>query len=370
MRRRGAARRPCRDRSLSASAHPHVWVTMRSELDLRPGRLGHRRASCLDLRRHVLGVRDPGHRQQDARRSSPARSCSRWPRPTSSRSRTSTISPCAKVERQEGRLRRSAAADYYLDYKDRDPDAALHAAVQGAGEGARSCRSRSTIRPISSTSPSRRRIAVALVGAPAGLQADDAAVRRRWTPRWRSEARSSCAPTPSSIPSALPRRAVRQQDPGEMFREPYGRNMGRTTRQLVDRRHRDRRAPAGGRRDRCRAGAGPPFGVAAERAPAGAAVRPASSAGSWSSRPSSIKVLSGAIRAAKTDGSAALGAARRVVPLRHLPRRRPRPRQGGDLVLRGRQRRDLVARRRALLRVGAGAGAGRGRCSWASPRCS
>ncbi len=51
---------------------------------------------------------------------------------------------------------------------------------------------------------------------------------------------------------------------------------------------------------------------------------------------------------------------RPVVPLRHLSRRRSRSRQGGDLVLRGRQRGDLEARRGAVVRVGAAAGAGRG----------
>ena len=54
-------------------------------------------------------------------------------------------------------------------------------------------------------------------------------------------------------------------------------------------------------------------------------------------------------------------AVRPLVRLRHLPCRRSRPRQGGDLVLHGRQRGDLAARRRAVVRLGAAAGAGRGR---------
>ena len=37
---------------------------MRERTGLRPRWHGHRRPPCLDLRRHVLGVRDPGHRQQ------------------------------------------------------------------------------------------------------------------------------------------------------------------------------------------------------------------------------------------------------------------------------------------------------------------
>ena len=49
------------------------------------------------------------------------------------------------------------------------------------------------------------------------------------------------------------------------------------------------------------------------------------------------RLFSGTIRAAKNDGSAAWTLIRHFVCLRHLPRRRPRPRQGGDLVLSGRQ---------------------------------
>ena len=52
--------------------------------------------------------------------------------------------------------------------------------------------------------------------------------------------------------------------------------------------------------------------------------------------------------------------ARRIVSVRHLPRRRPRPRQGGDLVLSRRQRRDLAARHRAVVRLGTAAGVRRG----------
>ena len=51
---------------------------------------------------------------------------------------------------------------------------------------------------------------------------------------------------------------------------------------------------------------------------------------------------------------------RHRLPLRHLPRGRSRPRQGGDLVLRGRQRGDLEARRGAVVRLRDVAGDGRG----------
>ncbi len=54
-------------------------------------------------------------------------------------------------------------------------------------------------------------------------------------------------------------------------------------------------------------------------------------------------------------------AARHFVCLRHLSRRRPGPRQGGDLVLSGRQSGDRAARHRAVVRLRADAVAGGGR---------
>ena len=49
------------------------------------------------------------------------------------------------------------------------------------------------------------------------------------------------------------------------------------------------------------------------------------------------RMLSGSIRAAKADGTRGLGPDGHFVRLWHFPRRRPRSRQGGDLVLSGRQ---------------------------------
>ena len=43
-----------------ASAHPHVWVTMHTELVYAAGRLGHGRTPHLDIRRYVLGLCDDG----------------------------------------------------------------------------------------------------------------------------------------------------------------------------------------------------------------------------------------------------------------------------------------------------------------------
>ena len=57
----------------------------------------------------------------------------------------------------------------------------------------------------------------------------------------------------------------------------------------------------------------------------------------------------------------AVGAGRPVLRLRHLPRRRPRPRQGGDLLLHAGQRGGAEARHHALLRLGLPAGADRDR---------
>ena len=53
----------------------------------------------------------------------------------------------------------------------------------------------------------------------------------------------------------------------------------------------------------------------------------------------------------------AVDAGRPVLRLWHLPRRRPRPRQGGDLLLHARQRGGAEARHHALLRLGLPAGA-------------
>ena len=73
------------------------------------------------------------------------------------------------------------------------------------------------------------------------------------------------------------------------------------------------------------------------------------------------RMLSGTIRSAKTDGSAVWLLMGISFALRRFPCRGPRPRQGGDLLLPGRQRGDLEARHHALFCLRAAAGAGRGR---------
>ena len=81
--------------------------------------------------------------------------------------------------------------------------------------------------------------------------------------------------------------------------------------------------------------------------------------------------MSSTIRAAKSDGSAVWTLLGDLLCLRHLSRRRPRPRQGGDLVLSGRQPGDRAARHRAVVCLGAAAVAGRGgRSSGSAPGCS
>ena len=86
----------------------------------------------------------------------------------------------------------------------------------------------------------------------------------------------------------------------------------------------------------------------------------ASSAGCSPSRPSSTAHMSGMHPRRQDRRQRGVDAARHLVPLRHFPRRRARPRQGGDLVLSRRQRGNLAARRRAVVRLGAAAGVRRG----------
>ncbi len=62
--------------------------------------------------------------------------------------------------------------------------------------------------------------------------------------------------------------------------------------------------------------------------------------------------MSSTIRAAKTDGAAVWTLLAHLLCLRHLSRRGPRPRQGGDLVLSGREPGNRAARHRAVVRLG------------------
>ena len=60
---RRRARRPCRDRR--TGLRPSACLGDHAQRgDLWPGRDHHRHPSCLDLRRHVLGLRHSGHRQK------------------------------------------------------------------------------------------------------------------------------------------------------------------------------------------------------------------------------------------------------------------------------------------------------------------
>ena len=104
---------------------------------------------------------------------------------------------------------------------------------------------------------------------------------------------------------------------------------------------------------------GSPFGVGTPKSAPPRSPAPASSAGSWSSRPSSIRACP-ARSAPPRPTVRAVALLGLSFALRRLPCRRSRPRQGGDLVLRDRQPRDLVARRRTLVCFGDGAGDGRG----------
>ena len=135
---------------------------------LRRGRRRDRHPPRLDLRRHVLDLRDAGSRQQGEGQVHPrgAGAARRGQRHLAEGVR---LLHARAAERQEGRPQR--AGRLLSGIHRRAADAALHLAAQDAREGAEPRRRDRTIRPISSTSPSPRRSRCALVGAPAGLQA-------------------------------------------------------------------------------------------------------------------------------------------------------------------------------------------------------
>ena len=180
----------------SACAHPHVWVTMHSELVYAPDG-------------SVTGVRDAWTFDDMF---SAFATMGFQPRQTG-HSRAKTLQPLAKVNveslkdfdyftyakvdgKRKGRVREPT--DYWLDYdpKETRADAALHAAVQDAGEGEDRCRSKSTIRRSSSILAMAEDNPVALVGAPAQCKVD-----------WRKASRRSIfRPRCGSISNSLPPR--------------------------------------------------------------------------------------------------------------------------------------------------------------------
>ena len=116
-----------------ARAHPHVWVTMTAEVVYAPDGSDHRRAPCLDVRRHVLGLRDARDRDQGegqvhargigAARQGQYRSLKEYDYFT-----------YATADGKKAELT-DPLPDYWLDYKDQVLTLQFHAAVQEAGQG-------------------------------------------------------------------------------------------------------------------------------------------------------------------------------------------------------------------------------------------
>ena len=157
----GATAVPARD------AHPHVWVTMKSEIVYARGRHRDRHPPRLDLRRHVLDLRHAGSRQQGEGQVHPrgAGAARRGQRHLAEGIR---LLHARAGERQEGRVDRRRST---ISSNSRTgADAALHPAAEDAGESAKTSISKSTIRPISSTSRLPRRSRCALTGAPAACK--------------------------------------------------------------------------------------------------------------------------------------------------------------------------------------------------------
>ena len=130
----------------TASAHPHVWVTVKSELVYAPDGsvTGVRHAWTFDDMFSVFAIQ--GLESQEEGRVHPrgARAARRGQRHVAQGIRLLHL---RQGERQEGRVRRSAGRLLSrLRHQGDGADAVLHAAAQGAGEGegsvARSLRSR------------------------------------------------------------------------------------------------------------------------------------------------------------------------------------------------------------------------------------
>ena len=188
----GRACRPCRRRRAGARASACLGDDARANCVYAPDGTRHRRPPCLDLRRHVLGLRDAGHRQQEEGRVHARGACSRSPRSTSSRSRNSTTSPSRKINGKKVEFV-DPPSDYWLDYKDEIADAALHAAAEDAGEGA-GRRARNLRSVLFRRLLVARRTSGHAGRRAGGLQARRSRSRRRWTPRWRRSC-SSWRPT-------------------------------------------------------------------------------------------------------------------------------------------------------------------------------
>ena len=287
----------------SASAHPHVWVTMRSELVYGPdGTItGIRHAWTFDDMFSAFATQGIDSKQRGVFTREELEPLAKTNVESLKDFDYFTI---AKVNGKKADLV-DPPTGYYLDYKDQILTLHFTLAVEDAAEGAgppdRDLRS-SYFVDFSFEKDERGR-----AGRGTGRMQDARwRVRRRWTRQWRRSC-SSCRPTRSSVRRRHARRAVRQPYPGQMFlscAKGAGWRAWSAPRAVSDRRRRDRRGPAGRRCHRRGAGAG--HARSGWRAEGRPSATPYTGIVGWImvKQAEFYKGLSGAIRAAKTDNSA------------------------------------------------------------------
>ena len=201
----------------AASAHPHVWVTVKSELVYAPDGsvTGVRHAWTFDDMFSVFALQGLESKKKGE-------------------FTREELAPLAEVNvkslkeydfftyaKANGKKVEfnDPQAGYYLDYDHQGDgaDAVLHAAAQGAGEGEGARRSKSTTGNISSTSAFAEKDPVKLVGAPA--QCKLSVARPQEMSAALAQQLSQLGPDQRD-PDADRRRRIRQQDSGEMSVKP------------------------------------------------------------------------------------------------------------------------------------------------------
>ena len=137
--------------------------------DLRARRHGHRRAPRLDLRRHVLDLRDAGSGSK--KKGEFTREELQPLAEVNVKSlKEFDFFTYAKAERQEDRVHRPGRLSPRIQHQGHGADAAFHAAAEDAGEDARRSTSRFSTRAYFVDFAFAEKDAVALTGAPAACK--------------------------------------------------------------------------------------------------------------------------------------------------------------------------------------------------------
>ena len=343
---------PSRSLTGPALAHPHVWVTMKSEIVYAPDGTvtGVRHAWTFDDMFSTFATQ--GIETKKPRASSPARSSRRSPRSNVTSLKEFDYFTYATADGKKAVF--VDPIDYWLDYK--DSVLTLHFMLPFKTP----VKAKSLQLEIYDPSyfvdfTFAEKDPVTLDGAPAACKV---AVARPNDAELPQSASGSANRSSDSSRRRATRRAVRQPDRGDM---PVTRSRRNQAGVLV-------LTLAAVTALAWALGAGVLDAAFAQAARSASAGRPrrrrAAAGGHHRLDPGQAGgVLSRAVRSdprGQDRRQRGVGAVRPVVPLRRLSRRRAGPRQGGDLVLPRRQRGDLAARRRPVVRLGAAAGARRG----------